>query len=112
MASTTAILSLLFPALLFPAAVKVGVQRDIASLGSWKDRDRLLLVVKRGRIRFRMLLCEIMLLGHVKVRDHLPPIEWRSVTLEVTDDGKLITEDRFAALHGDDAVERLLLLLN
>jgi hypothetical protein len=102
----------LFFRLLFPAAVKIGVQRDIASLGTWKDRDRLLLVVKRRRIRFRVLLCELMLLGHMEVRDHLPPIEGRPVSLQVTDDGKLIAEDCFAGLQGDEAVERLLLLLN
>ena len=64
-----------------PVAVKVAVPGDIASLGTWEDRDRLLLVVKRGRIRFGVLLCEVMLLGHVEVRDHLPPIEGRPVSL-------------------------------
>ena len=97
--------------LLFPVAAKVAVQRDIASV-AWEDRDRLLLVVKRGRIRFRVLLCEVMLLGHVEVRDHLPPTEGRPVSLQVTDDGKLIAEDSFATLHSDEAAERLLLLLN
>ena len=61
--------------LLLTAALKVGIQRDIASLGTWEDRDRLLLVAKRGRISFRVLLSEFMLLGQVEVRDHLPPID-------------------------------------
>jgi hypothetical protein len=107
---STASMALL--SLLLPVAVNVAVQRDIASLGTREDRDRLLLVMKRGGIRFRVLLCEVMLLGHVEVRDHLPPIERRHVSREVADDGKLIAEDGFAALHSDEAAERLLLLLN
>ncbi len=100
------------PSLLLPAAFKVGVQRYIGTLGIWEDRDCLLLVVKRGCVRFRVILGEVLLLGHVEVRDHLPPSEGRPESLHVTDDGKLIAEDGFAGLHRDDAAERLLLLLN
>lgn len=72
----------------------------------------MLLVAKGGRIRFRMLLCEVILLSHVEVRNHLPPTERRPVSLQVADDGKLIAEDGFAALHSHDAIKRLLLLPN